>query len=263
MALSDWDTLAIDQDGPCQGVLEGHSGHSSVEIYKNWLYVSDERMFKKDLRYTGNVIAEIQEGNVSLSDFNIRAKRGRQNSILVFAESQSYGEADQVHRWMAGIGCCGYDDPTERLAEAMGVDLSKYAYVSHYSGSNAGEDGWHYGLSCFVVDPFALGPNKQSTLEEFTIPSEGNEHLDSQFVGVQEETFQELLAFLDELKGNFCGDIPEWIDKVTAGGFDRIRFNQGDAFFADNGVVALPASEIDNQQEPVIMQMIRQVERRT
>ena len=45
MALSNWATLAWDENGePCDGRLEAEG--ISIAIYKNWIYVRDEKAWK-------------------------------------------------------------------------------------------------------------------------------------------------------------------------------------------------------------------------
>lgn len=112
MALSNWDTLAFNNEAePCDGVLKiEHEGnhYSSVEIYKNWLYVRDTRMWIPDQMFVEPVIMEIQEGGIMFGMFEINASRGPQNSVLTYIEYEPYRK-EKVCR-MAGIGCYGFDD---------------------------------------------------------------------------------------------------------------------------------------------------------
>lgn len=112
MALSNWDTLALDKDGqPCNGVLLRKfkdGSYSAVEIYKNWLYVRDTTMWSKNKNFIEPTIAQISEGEIFISDYNIHAIRGPQISVLAYIET-GY-KNDNSFDCMCGIGCCGFDN---------------------------------------------------------------------------------------------------------------------------------------------------------
>ena len=249
MALSNWDILAISKEGPCNGVLNGHSGKSSIELYKNWLYLRDERMWVEESSFTKPTIAQIESGNVKLSDFQIYSKRGSQNSILCFVETTKYEKEIATRDWMMGIGCYGYDDAIPRRAEAMGINLEEWDDVTQ--GSCYSPEGNFYTLHCYKKDP--------ETFQEFSIPQEGNEHLDSQWVGVTQETYQELIAFVEELIEDYIypKEIQEWFDKIKSGEIKVLRFNQGDGFFEKQGAIESSSTPIGEQKEPFIMSLIK------
>jgi len=111
MALSNWDTCAFDTDGnPCTGSMKGWRNGTWVEIYKNWMYVHDKKMWTNDRPYIKDTICEFTEGEIRLSDFEIYGKRGPQNAIFVYVESHKFNHKTKEYmiRRMAGIGCSGY-----------------------------------------------------------------------------------------------------------------------------------------------------------
>lgn len=109
MALSNWDTLALNQDGPCDGNFVSPLG-ISVGIYKNWLYVLDPQMARAGGRFdasTGTVM-QVDAGSISYHDVQIEAVRGPQAGIYTVVQ-----DGDQV---MIGCGVYGW-------AEREGDDI--------------------------------------------------------------------------------------------------------------------------------------------
>jgi len=81
MALSNWDTFAVNEKGES---VDGSfvSPHAVVvDIYKNWLYVSDEKAWEEGGGFVRPVVMEIQEGHIRYKDMHIYAVRGPQQGI--------------------------------------------------------------------------------------------------------------------------------------------------------------------------------------
>jgi len=111
MSLSSWDTLAVDENGnSTNGVFESFQD-VKVEIYKNWLHIIDKKAWAKNCGYTKNVIAVINEGDLSYKDVNIIAIQGPQKGIYCVVWSQKYEEGSNKKpelRGMVGCGVNGY-----------------------------------------------------------------------------------------------------------------------------------------------------------
>ena len=116
MALSNWDTLAFDNDGKaCNGVFTGSDG-TTVEIYKNWLYVRHPLLITDEEK--GHRIGfTINHGDVNFGSLTIVVIRGSQQSVFVYAR-EGWGEDAKC---FAGIGAYGYEDNTERVCLAAGL----------------------------------------------------------------------------------------------------------------------------------------------
>jgi len=122
MALSNWGTLAIGKDGFIpDGTLYSSDKKSSVSLYKNWLYISDENMWSENGHFVEPIIAEIQSGEITISDFEIFGERSEfQNSIFVFILTHDKETYDRI--WMAGIGSYGYND----RGDWVGIEYNTY-----------------------------------------------------------------------------------------------------------------------------------------
>lgn len=193
MALSNWDTCALDAEGkPCSGVItvkRSNDQIAQVEIYKNWLYVRATDMWSKGYSYVEPTIAEINQGDINIAGFRIYATRGPQNSVLTFIESgwkHLAKDGEGHYDCMCGIGC--------------------YAFV---------------GEKC---------------------------------IGIQQDTFDKLGAFLIKLKTEYVID-DDYIQKVLA--TKPIRFNQGDGYFADKVGKGCPGTEIGEAEDPLLIRLTK------
>jgi hypothetical protein len=111
MALSNWDTLAFNTQGePCNGVIRvdlHEDGYAAVEIYKNWLYVRDSKMWHDEGSFVEPTVADIYEGIVNISKFRITAERGPQQAVFAYVRS-GYRHQDNFE-CMCGIGCYAFE----------------------------------------------------------------------------------------------------------------------------------------------------------
>ena len=250
MALSNWDTLAFDVDGqPCNGVLVGFDG-ASAEIYKNWLYVRDPKMWTRGRGFVSPTIAQIESGEVTVSEFQIHAERhSGQDAMFVLVECHRY-EPREV-RWMAGIGCSGYSNPAEAIAHAAGVDLTVWEPIS-YGSSGGGEAPCHI-VVCNASD---------GRSETFSVPMvPGQDELEAQWIGVTEATRDAFFAWLGGYVDSYNGPSQAWLAQCRASG--GLRFNQGDQYFAARTLgppVDDIATPVGAAQEPLFMQMIKGLE---
>jgi len=262
MSLSNWDTMAFDKGAkPCDGVLKSHTG-SKVEIYKNWAYVHDKSMWCKGGPFVEDTIAQVWDGRITISNFIISAKRYElQSAMFVFAITKKYvyhpdenGKDEYDHTeydWMAGIACCGYDDCTERLLLAAGKDPKDYEGCDVCCGSSHGPDGDFIVLTKF---------SEEGVEELVKLPQDEYEHLDSQWAGVTPELHTEFIKWL-EGEVEDCemnrDETREWLNKVKTA--DPVRFNQGDAFFAENLGMPLETvgTKIGEAEESVLTQALK------
>jgi len=111
MALSNWDTYALDEKSrPTNGVFVSPLG-VQVEIYKNWIYVRDTKAWEDGGGYIEPVIMEIQHGELTYKDIHIHAIRGPQNGIYLCVHTSWWSSKEEDEKYMMiGIGCYGYSD---------------------------------------------------------------------------------------------------------------------------------------------------------
>ena len=256
MALSNWDTMALDENGePTNGVMEGCSEGASCEIYKNWLYVRDREMWCDGRGYVEPTIAKVDSGSVMVSDFEIEAIRGPQSAIFVKVTSMRYkekveGEAyrELEVRRMGGIGCSGYEDPHERVMDDEGLDPEEWTFDGH--GSVSKSDGtWDLYFSFHKNPPEGERPSQYKEIKR----PEGKGY-DTDWVGVKESTHKEFIAWLKSDEDyRWDDDYKVWVDKIEKA--EALRFNQGDMYFADHVGTPLNATP-PGQQKPTMMSHI-------
>lgn len=112
MALSNWATLAWDENGkPCKGRIEVERVFEAegivVEIYKNWLYVRDEKSWREGSGYMKPIVMTISQGQLEYYRLKIIARRGSNDELFVVIE---YNNKDSTEKkQLIGIACYGYD----------------------------------------------------------------------------------------------------------------------------------------------------------
>lgn len=240
MALSNWDLLAFDLDGPCHGSLVNHAG-VTVEIYKNWLYLHDRGKGDGPSPYTGDVVGEVHAGTLQLGYWDIRARRGPQDGVYVVAWSAHWvgpdhgvgasegwnddsvvGRADKA--LLVGCGVAGYSDEIEPFAEqivASGADPDSLAVVTTWTAD--GE-----AMRCLegMID-------EKFVVIAVDVP-------EAEFVGVLPSSVDFLRAMVDEvIDEHRYGDWPT--DALRALPWDdAVRANQGDMFFVGGEATTRP-----------------------
>lgn len=116
MALSNWDTLAVNLKGEPQAGCFVSPGGVRVEIYKNWLYVHDAKAWRDGGMFVADTTMQISEGQVCYHDVHIRAIRGPQDGVYVVCwhENSKTGQGDGVLNpsltGMIGCGVSGFED---------------------------------------------------------------------------------------------------------------------------------------------------------
>lgn len=135
MALSDWDTLAVDLQGnPTNGVFVSPAD-VRVSIYKNWVYVDDEKAWHEGCRYDKPCIMEIQHGYVQYMDVHIMAIRGPQEGVYVVVWHENYSNNKKEINGMVGCGVDGFiGDKWVGVTEESKQYLKKWITGTHKSG---------------------------------------------------------------------------------------------------------------------------------
>jgi len=254
MALSNWDTLAFDNDGKaCNGVFTGSDG-TTVEIYKNWLYVRHPLLITDEEK--GHRIGfTINHGDVNFGSLTIVVIRGSQQSVFVYAR-EGWGEDAKC---FAGIGAYGYEDNTERVCLAAGLTKEQIGQykdieISSSHGEDKEGDKWHIqGYKVKMEDLDFHDGSYTQHMDEFE--TEYDETLEPQFVGVLPETAKEFFAWVEECikeEGNEK-DALDWLEKCKSA--EALRFNQGDQFFVSQLGDQTPATK-PGEAEPTIMSAI-------
>jgi hypothetical protein len=250
MALSNWDTYALNLKGePSDGTFTSPAG-ISVEFYKNWLYVHDPRAWHEGLGFVKPVIMEVNHGQLRYGDVNVVSARGPQNGIYaaVWSGWESAKEPEQQLRGMVGIGCSGFRDVLEVIEQKHPeefakidpkyLDPDKYFTGQYSSYGPQGEKSW--GCNFFTDN------GEFHEIDFSHIPEPDLEEL---WVGVRADSVEFLRGQLAEW------DIPKPLATldVRAGR----RFNQGDAFFEAAGVAPLTATKVGEAEEPLLTQAFK------
>lgn len=229
---------------------------STIEIYKNWLTVTDTRSVvsgrwpRKRTSDVQRLRAHISEGCLQVSGWHITARRGPQNGIYVIAYA---ADADLVGDWadkalLVGCGVAGYTDPTEEyIGDAIdqGIDPS-----SLLKTTTLGPDG----STRHSILGFRTGDRPATVV----IARDGVP--ESEWVGVLPESVAYLKAMVGEAirndhlvvswPGRELSEIP-WDEAQRA--------NQGDAWFDAHleglGVTVTAPGEAD---DPLIAKVLRE-----
>ena len=102
MALSNWDTWAIDQDSKISnGIFKSKIG-CEIQIYKNWLYLQDAVAWQEHGGFVEPTIMELWDGELHYKDTQIVACRGPKNGIYCAVWSS------KPTNLLVGIGAYGY-----------------------------------------------------------------------------------------------------------------------------------------------------------
>lgn len=254
MGLSSYCTLAFDKKGKSSyGVLNGFSKGTSVQIYKNWIYVRDPRMHFDKGPYTDNVVASIEKGHLHLSEFQIYADRSKiQNAVFVLTQTKKWSKdyKKSQSKLMAGIGAYAFESQIHNFAKDMGVNMEDWDDISQ---------GWcssgHLTLHCI----------NDKDYKEFQVNDtpENKDRYEPKLVGVKIETYKEFLIWLEEIvKEHFQFDknVSKWLNEIKRKKLEDILcYNQGDAFFSDAGIfdsnIGFP---LENPVEPLLTKSLKE-----
>jgi hypothetical protein len=243
MALSNWEMLAFNDEGtPGTGAMT--TGPASVEIYKNKMYVRDDRMWHGGSRWIKPTIMEVYDGHFLVSDFEVFATRHwRQNSFFCYVEANLESNV----RRMCGIGCYAFATAFD-YALKMGLDLDlDWHLCSEYDG----------GVSKRYIERFYDETNDNVKVEKIEVPPDMI--IADEWVGVTKDTYEAFIAWLGSVKEET--NMPDdWFEKVKSN--KALQFNQGDAYLCDALDKDIPAKEIYDESVdksegvPIALQMI-------
>jgi hypothetical protein len=131
MAMSNWDKVIFDLSGrPMTGKPDRSPLRVRPEIYKNWVYVSDENSSPNG-PFLWPVVLSLKAGEIAYQDWVIIAKRGPQDGIYVAAYTTSPG--DFGRKGFVGCGVYAYDEAGARI----GARPSSIAFLREWA---VGED---------------------------------------------------------------------------------------------------------------------------
>jgi hypothetical protein len=94
-----------------------------VSIYKNWLYVCDEKAWEKGGKYVETVM-QIQEGDLTYKDVTVIAKRGPQEGVFCIVFTPSWSREDKKFEAMVGAGVYGFED-----SNWVGINLESMEFL--------------------------------------------------------------------------------------------------------------------------------------
>jgi hypothetical protein len=226
MALSNWDTLAIDLDGnPTNGVFKSPKSGITVEIYKNWVYVRDAKAWHEG-RYVNDVVLEIQSGSLHYQEVSIEAVRGPQNGIYVACWTVDYNVKDEKgkakYHGMIGCGVYGFSDEDWVGVTKESLEFLKDWITRKHQVFDDAEIAFH--VEDFVRSDRSKWP--ESEIKNMT-PEQYKEHM----------------------KNTVSYDFDERIAKVD---FSRaLRFCQGDGYFGDTN-----GTPIGEAETPIFLQLL-------
>lgn len=120
MALSNYDSFALDEQGrsTCGSITSALD--IEVELYKTWLYIHDPKAWQEGSSFTKSIVMRIQEGELTYKDTRIKARRGPKQGVYFVVETGN----ETNRKIMIGIGCYGYVG--DRF---VGVDQAEIAFL--------------------------------------------------------------------------------------------------------------------------------------
>lgn len=251
MALSNWDTLAFDIDGPSHfGSVVNHE-QFVISLHKNWLNVT--RMvrsttgppWRRHDKVTEEYVATANHGELHVGSWTIHACRGPQNGVYVIASSdrwEQYGPVDKA--LLVGCGVSGFTDPTEPyLTEAIHLGVDPDTLMTSTSFGEDGKD--HRSVVGFR--------HRSDGAHQVTIATDVPE---AKWVGVLPESVNYLKGFVQE---HIRGCSP---DHWTSFELAKIpwdlaeRCNQGDLFFEDALGAASESTAPGAATDPLLIQAL-------
>jgi len=248
MALSDWDTLAVTFDGNSvpDTATPNANGDTLARPYKNTL-----QLFDAD---TTTPFACLFHGSLMSRGLSIHVERCARNGIQGTVRVVTGDPADV--RGIVFIACQAHDDPTPRIAAAVGVDLDAHLNAGwevlgtvHFTDEN--------GRNFVGFD--LLAPD--GTIHE-TDRIDETPDLEPVYTGVPLTMWHDLVerlahdgadTLLPDLMHNERAVIVERLRVATP-----MRGNQGDAFFAERIGCDDQRSPPDQAPDPLLMRAFRE-----
>ena len=217
MALSNWDTLAVNEKGEStNGVFVSPQG-VSVEIYKNqlWVNLGD----RKDQ-------ITFDQGDMAIRDTSISVKRGPQEGVFCITYAPQYKPTQA----MVGCGVYGYtvqDKPSEEWeAEFVGVTEESVKF-----------------LQDMILEKLFTEEQARKDVDYFLIQMPPHMQISDK---EKDKKVQELL------KDYRWPEIIRQIDLSKA-----VRFNQGDAYFADKVEAETPATPVGEADGTIMSDLLK------
>jgi hypothetical protein len=270
MALSNWDLLAFDTEpSPISGNFKFKNG-VRIEIYKNFIYVSQDGEDVVDGEKKERPAMSIQHGELSFNGVSIDAVRHEgQNSIFVYATCTHYdksedGESTEYSQErFCSIGCYGFMsrlDWIKKNQPELLKDVPKQFLENpdvHISeGSDFGPEGTcdHIEFSIWEhPDNWAL--DSYEPKEKYYLKLEEMEDsLDKLWEGVNEETFSAFKEWMNGFKTDYDKN-SNYIDSLTQD--NAARVNQGDLYFSKALGIDLNSSKVGEQGPTVLSEIIK------
>lgn len=245
MSLSAYDLLAFDHKGrPCNGVFKNNKRNYAT-IRKTYLSISSEKMWTGSCGYMKPVIANINEGNISLAGFDIKAIKGPQHSIFVLlSECTKKGT-----RYWTGLGCCGYRDKVSEILKKLNRSKEINDDWCDGCGGGGGKKIKHF------ITNFR-------TMEEIVYWDEakkGPYDSSQDWVGVLPGTVKKFFSWLESFIEEKGDSYKKWLEACKAS--KCLRFNQGDAYFAKAFKKDIPATEVGLKNPPMLHQLIEKMKK--
>ncbi len=237
MALSNWDTLAIDLDGkPVNGVFVSPKTGIKVELYKNWVYIHDTKGWREGGRFVNDTVAEIQEGDLSIHDIHIRAIRGPQNGIFVACWTVEWpksetGETKPIYKGMIGCGVYGFEG-----GDWIGVSKESFKFLQDWISKK--EPVFDEDDLAQIIEHFKEADDKSRMAED-----------------IRDLTPEQYKAKLkSEMTYNFDKQI------ATVDFSKALRFCQGDGYFEDRLGEDRSGTPVGEADEPILMKLFGNAE---
>lgn len=229
MALSNWDTFAIDHEGKNSGGSFTSAQGVTVETYKNWLYISDPQAWRKGGGYTEPIVMQVSEGIFIYQDVRVVAIRGPKNGIYFCAYTEKYENSSYTIKGIVGIGCSGYVG-----SRWVGTGKRDLAFLKRQ-------------LLC-----------KTSYWQMEMAPSPRSKRLLKKKYKTNPAKLKSVTKTRKFKKVKYnVHDIPEVFQNLDLS--QGVRFNQGNAFFAANMGTPLQESKPGEATEPMMTQLIDEI----
>lgn len=229
MALSDYDSMVLNEKGePCDGSFTSPLG-VRVEFYKNWLYVSDENAWREGGSYIKPTVMEIQEGDLTYLDVHIIAFRGPQNGVFALVHSSHYDNGED--------GSKDYSMPPT-ITGMIGCSVVAYSGNEYVGVSEESTKWWNNKLRETKSEPWY-----SKTWGAFFDDS----ILEKDDFEITEVEYHEYPVI----------DCPNCFREID---WDKaVRFNQGDALFARHEGFGIPATKPGEHKTPLIEKKLDEI----
>lgn len=196
MSLSAYELLAFDTYGTSGGGFLS-VGPEKAYIYKDWVYVTNSKIWRKGFGYEKPVIAEIHSGYACVGNFRITTRRCSKQSAIFVHCCHTHGEDKKT---MTGIGCYGYMNIEEYYIKKLKLDRNLMWLLA--TCSNGSEE-----IQSISSD--------DGIIETIKIPKEIQIPYEKQWIGITKRTLNEFIRFLDDLAEDSILD-KDYVAKVKA-----------------------------------------------